>query len=153
TLGVGGHDGAVDVEDGLLEERGGLLRPDPQSRAIEGVHEVQDVALGEAAAEVPRRGGVGGAEGAQGIEVDLVVAPQFEVFDARATGQEIEGDVQDVVGFVVGQVSLEDVEAGVDVTDQSSALRHQEHGADAASGEALDAVGQFVVDVAGGDHG
>ena len=29
----------------------------------------------------------------------------------------------------------------------------QEHGADAAGGEALDALGQFVVDVAGGDHG
>ena len=29
----------------------------------------------------------------------------------------------------------------------------QEHGADAAGGEPLDAVGQFVVDVVGGDHG
>ena len=29
----------------------------------------------------------------------------------------------------------------------------QEHGADAAGGEALDAIGQFVVDVGGGHHG
>ena len=32
-------------------------------------------------------------------------------------------------------------------------LRQQEHGADAAGTEALDAIGQFVVDVGGGHHG
>ena len=32
-------------------------------------------------------------------------------------------------------------------------LRQQEHGADAAGGEALDAIGEFVVDVGGGHHG
>ena len=36
---------------------------------------------------------------------------------------------------------------------KSGALCQQEHGADAAGGEALDAIGQFVVDVAGGHHG
>ena len=32
-------------------------------------------------------------------------------------------------------------------------LGQQEHGADAAGSEALDAIGQFVVDVGGGHHG
>ena len=32
-------------------------------------------------------------------------------------------------------------------------LRQQHHGADAAGGEAVDALTEFVVDVAGGDHG
>ena len=32
-------------------------------------------------------------------------------------------------------------------------LRQQQHGADAAGGEALDAIGEFVVDVGGGHHG
>ena len=31
-------------------------------------------------------------------------------------------------------------------------LRQQVHGADAAGGEALDAIGEFVVDVVGGHH-
>ena len=69
-----------------------------------------DVGLGEAAAEVAGGGGVGDAFGAQGVEIDLVVAPQFEVLEPLAAGQEVEGDVQDVVGFVVGQVPLEEVE-------------------------------------------
>ena len=42
---------------------------------------VEDVGLGEAAAEVARGGGVGDPLGAQGIEIDLIVAPQFEVLD------------------------------------------------------------------------
>ena len=32
-------------------------------------------------------------------------------------------------------------------------LRQEEHGADAACGEALDAIGQLIVDVGGGHHG
>ena len=41
----------------------------------------------------------------------------------------------------------------IDVGDQPGAACDQEHGADAAGGEALDPIGQFVVDVGGGDHG
>ena len=64
-----------------VEERGGLLGPDPQPGLVDGVHQVEDVGLGEAAAEVARGGGVGDALGAQGVEIDLVVAPQFEVLE------------------------------------------------------------------------
>ena len=101
----------------------------------------------EAAAEVPFGGGVGDALGAQGIEIDLVVAPQFDVLEALAAGEDVEGDVQDVVGFVIGEMALEEMEVVVDVADQAGAASQQEHGADAAGDEALDALGQFVVDV------
>ena len=152
ALGVGADESAVDVEDGLVEERRGLLGPDPQSRLIDGVHQGDDVGLGEAAAEVSFRGGVGEALGTQGIEINLIVASQFDVFDSLSAGQDVEGDVQDMVGFVIGQMSLQDVEVVVDVADQADPPRQQVHGADSAGGEALDAIGEFVVDVAGGHH-
>jgi hypothetical protein len=60
--------------------------------------------LGEAAAEVPGSRGVGDPHGVQGVEIDLVVAPQLEVFDPFAAGQDVVGDVQDMVGFVIGQM-------------------------------------------------
>ena len=66
--------------------------------------------LGEAAAEVPGGGGVGDPLGAEGVEIDLVVAPQLEVFDPFAAGQDVEGDVQHMVGFVIGQMPLEQME-------------------------------------------
>ena len=56
-----------------------------------------DIGLGEAAAEIPGGGGVGDASGAEGVEIDLVVASQFEMLDAAAARQEVVGDVEDVV--------------------------------------------------------
>jgi hypothetical protein len=41
----------------------------------------------------------------------------------------------------------------VDVVDQASPARQQEHGTDATCSEALDAIGDLIVDVAGGHHG
>src|SRR5690242_12999757 len=45
----------------------------------------------------------------EGVEIDLVVAPDLEVLQALSTGQEVIGDVQDVVALVVGLVPLEEV--------------------------------------------
>jgi hypothetical protein len=76
-----------------------------------------------------------------------------DVFDPFATGEDVEGDVQDMVGFVIGEVTFEDVKLGVDVADQAGRACQEEHGTDAAGREALDSVGQLIVDVCGGDHG
>jgi hypothetical protein len=48
---------------------------------------------------------------------------------------------------------LEEVEIAVDVVDQAGPARQQEHGTDATRSEALDAIGNLVLDVAGGHHG
>ena len=95
-----GSERAIGVDEGFVEEVVGLLLPDPQSGLVEGLHEPLDVGLGEAAAEVPGGGGVGDASGAEGVEVDLVIASDFEVLDAAAAGQEVVGDVEDVVALV-----------------------------------------------------
>ena len=130
-----------------------MLRPDAEADAIEGVHEGLDVGLGGAAAGVALGGGIGDASGAQGVEVDLVVAEDFDVLEALSTGEDVERDVEDVVGFVVGEMALEEVEVVVDVADQADPVCQQGHGADAAGGEALGAAGRLIVDVGGGDHG
>ena len=153
ALPIAGHDAAIGLEDRLGEELGGLLGPDPQPRLVDRVHQGEDIGLGEAAAEVPGGGRVRDPFGPQGVEVDLVVAPQLEVLDAPAAGEEIQGDVEDVVGFVVGQVPLEEVEVAVDVLDELDLLGQEEEGADAAGTEPAAPTGVFVVDIAGGHHG
>src|SRR6202044_991078 len=107
----------------------------------------EDIGLVEAAAEVAGGGRVGDAIGPERIEVDLVVAAQLEMFHATAAGEEIQGDVQDMVGFVVGQMALEQVEIAVDILDELDPLSQQEEGPDAAGTEPADAIGIFVVDV------
>ncbi len=153
ALAVAGHDAAIGLQDRLREELGWLPGPDPQPRPIEGVHQGQDVGLAEAAAEVAGGGRVGDALGPEGVEVDLIVAAQLEMLDAAAAGEEIQGDVEDMVGFVVGEVALEQVEVAVDILDEFDPLGQQEEGADAAGAEPADAVGIFVVDVTRGHHG
>ena len=69
------------------------------------VHQGHDIDFTETAAEVAGRGRVGNSFGSQGIEVDLVVASQFEVLDSLAAGEDVEGNVQDVVGFVVRKMA------------------------------------------------
>ena len=78
--------------------------------------------LGEAAAEVPGGGRVGDPFGPERIEVDLVLAPPLDVFEASAACEEIEGDVQDVVGFVVRQMAFEQMEIAVDVLEEFDLL-------------------------------
>ena len=60
---AGGHEGAVDVDDGLVEELGRLLAPELEPGLIEGVLQDLDVLRGEATAEVAGGGGVGDAVG------------------------------------------------------------------------------------------
>jgi hypothetical protein len=91
--------------------------------------------------------------GAQGVEIDLVVASQFEMFDVGAPSEDVEGDVEDVVGLVIGEVAFEEVKVAVDVTDQAGPARDQEHGAETTGTEAVDAAGEFVVDVGSSHHG
>ena len=49
-------------------------------------------------------------------------------------------------------MAFEEMEVVVDVADQADPARQQEQGADAACGEALDTIREFVVDVVGGHH-
>src|SRR5271157_2187300 len=153
ALGVGADEGTVDVQDGFLEKLGWLLGPDSQPRLVDSVHQSHDVVLGEAAAEIPGCGGVGDTHGAQGIEINLVIAPQFEMLDFLAAGQDVVGDIQDMVGLVIGLMPFEEMEIAVDIADQPGPASQQVEGTDSASGETLDAVRQFVMDVGGGHHG
>ena len=57
----------------------------------------------ETAAEVARRGGVGNPPDTQRIQIGFVVAPQFQMLQARATGQQVVGNVQHVVRFLYGR--------------------------------------------------
>ena len=85
---AGGLDqGAVHVEEGLVEEGRGLAGPDLQARVVDDVEQRLNAVRGKAATEVAGRGGIGDAAGAQGVEEDLVVAAQFEVLQAGAVAQ------------------------------------------------------------------
>src|SRR5450432_1391640 len=58
-----------------------------------------------------------------------------------------------MIRLVEGQVNLEDVQALVDGVDQTKLAREEMDGADAAVADAVATVAEFVLNVAGGEHG
>ena len=153
ALGVGADEGTVDVDECLVKEVDRLLGPDALAGAVDGIHEIQDVNPPEPATEVARRGGIGDSFCIQGVEISLVVAEPFQMLELGAAGHDVQGDVHHMVGLVVGAMVLEQMQVVIDVGDQSGPACQQEHGTDAAWAQSLDPIAQFVVDVAGGDHG
>lgn len=103
--------------------------------------------------EVSSRGRIGNPHGAQGVKIDLVIASQLEMFKPVSARQDIEGDVQHMIRLMIRQMPLEQVETSVDVANQSRLSSDQEHGPDAAASQPLNPVGQFILNVAGGDYG
>ena len=135
AAGAGGDEGAVDVDDGLVEEVGRLLFPDLDPGLIEDVLEGLDVVGSEASAEVAGGGGVGDAVGAEGVEEDDVVASQLDVVEAGAVAQRVVGEVEDVITLVVREVILEQVETFVDGLGQPEFPHEELNGADATAGD------------------
>jgi hypothetical protein len=144
---------AVHVEDRLLEERGRLPGPDPDTNVVNHVEQRHDVGGREPPAEVARGGRVGNAAGAQGVEEDLVVAAEFDVLQAGALAQGVVGEVEHMIRLVKRQVDLEQAEAVVDGVDQADLPGQGVDDANAAVDESAAAVGDLVMNVAGGDRG
>ena len=77
----------VGVDDRFLEEGRRLLAPHLPPRGVEDLHQHVDRGEVEAPAEVARRGRVGNPPRAQGVQIRLVITPQFQVLQAGAAGQ------------------------------------------------------------------
>ena len=148
----GAHDAAVDVQDGLGEKVRGLLLPHLGADAIDQVHELLDIGFIETAQEVASGRGVGDALGVESIEVMLVVAEQFDVFQYFAVGEEVIGHVEHMIGLEVGKMFLEEMQFLVDGVRQPQSLDQQVQSADATAGQALRFVGEVIMDIAGFEH-
>jgi hypothetical protein len=81
---IGRDQRAVHVNASLCEEVVGLLGPDLPPRDIDGILQRREGLAIKAPAEVARRGGIRNALGAEESEVGLILAAEFEVFEASA---------------------------------------------------------------------
>src|SRR5262249_39794765 len=95
---------------------------------------------------------MGCAAGAEGVEVGLVVAEPFEVVERLAAGEEVVGEVEDVVGLEVGDVALEEADAGVEGVGELEALGEELEEAQAGTAEAPGPLGGVEGDVGGLEH-
>jgi hypothetical protein len=144
---------AIHVEEGLVEEIGGLLGPHAHADIVDRILQLAEGGLIKAAAEVAGGGRVGEALGPQGIQEDFILAAEFEILQAGAVAQGVVGEGQDMVGLMGGEVELEQVELVVDGVDKANLACQRVQSADATTADATGTVGDLVVDIAGGEHG
>ena len=132
ALAVGSDECAVHVDGGPVEERSVLLGPDLASGLVDGILESIHVVLSESSAEVVSGGGIGDAACPESIEEGFIVATQFDVLKAGAVAQCVVGDVEDVIGLVIGQMDFQELEPLVDGLWQAELVCEHVEGADAA---------------------
>jgi len=146
------HQRAVHVDRGAVEELRGLAGPDVQAGLVDRLQEAADVRLAEAAAEIAGRGRVGDALRAQGVEEDLVVATQFDVFQAGAVAQGVVGQVEHVIRLVVRTMDFQQMQPAVDALHKANLAGQLMHDADAAHADGPHLVRQLDPDAAGCEH-
>ena len=152
ALAGGDHQRSVHVDRGPVEELRGLPGPHVQPSVVDGCHQRADVSLGKAAAEVAGRGGVGNPLGAQRVEEDLVVAPQFDVFQPNAVAHRVVGQIQHVIRLVIGAVDFQHLDPAVDRLDQTGRVGQLVDQADAAVADGPRLVGQFHTNLRRREH-
>ena len=147
------HDRSVGVDDRLLEKRLRLAGPGVAPRLVDRLLQVIEILRTKTTAEVPGRGRIGNAPSAQGIEIGFILAPQLQVLQAATIAQRVVGDVQHVIGFVIGPVDLEQVQPSVDGLRQAERLCQLMHQTDPAIRRADGSLRHFILNVRRPEHG
>ncbi len=105
------HHRAIGLNHRLVKEGRRLFLPHTQPDRVERLHQSPDRHRIETTAKVTRRSRVRNPLDTERIQVDFVIPSQFQMIQARATGQQVVGNIQHVVGFTVRQVPFEDWDA------------------------------------------
>ena len=150
---VGLNDRGVRVDDRRLREEGGrLAAPHLQPGAVDRLLQGDDRGWVKAPAEVPGGRRVRQALDPQAIEEHLVAAARLDVLQALPPAQGVVGDVQDVIGLVVGLVQLEQVERAVDLLGQVELADQLGDHADPAVRGGLRARRELIGDIRPPEH-
>src|ERR1019366_10643666 len=78
-----GH-GAIHVNTGQFEELRRLPSPDALADLVEDADEGGDVRRSKTSTEIAGRGRIGNALGTQGVELEFVLAAQFQILQTGA---------------------------------------------------------------------
>ena len=112
---IDGLDGGIQVDGGHLPSRTRDLPPDLLPSAVDNGLEGGQMRFVEAAEEISGRGGIGDAAGTEQVLDGLAVLEVGDILDAPSADEEIVNVGEQVVGFVVGKMELEQRKGSVEV--------------------------------------
>ncbi len=102
------------VDRGPVEAVGRLLVPNLEPGFVKYVLQDLDVFSLETATEIASGGRVGNASGVESVEKDFVIVAKFEILKTGAFTEGVVGQVEYMIGLMVEQVNLEQMELLVD---------------------------------------
>ena len=97
----------VSFDDRHVEETVRLLLPNFDSRFIDGVHQPVNSGRCETSTEVTSGRRIRDSFGTQQVQVCFVISPQFDMLETGASREEIEGNVEHMIGLSIRQVDFE----------------------------------------------
>jgi hypothetical protein len=89
----------------------------------------------------------------QGIQIRFVIASQFQMLQTLTTSKQIEGDVEHVIGFAVGQMKPQDRAPPIDAVSDIELPDQLLHDSHAPSGNRLRPLGKFILNRPSRQHG
>jgi hypothetical protein len=146
-------DCAVGIDQSFFKELVRLLLPDFQPGLVDRVHQGLNVFFVEASTKVAGRRRIGNALNSQRIQKNFVVTPQFDVFQACAADEQVVGDVEHMIRFVIRQMTFQDMHPLINALSQARALHQQLHHSYTSGNDAARPAGELIVDGVSVEHG
>ncbi len=114
-----------------------MLFPDLLAHVVDGLKEQQRLKRGESSAEITGRRRSWNPLCVERVEIRFIGSPRFQMIETRPAGQQVVGDVENVIGLGVGRIDLEDVDSSVDRLAKSELLDHLGDRAESSAGHGL----------------
>ena len=153
ALAAGRGQHPVDIEvGGVCQQVLSASLPHLRSHRVDGLHQVDDIRGVETATEIPRRGRVGDQLRTHSVHVGGVMTTNLDVLQPRTATQRVVGQIQHMVGLVIGQVHLQQPQALIDLFGQAQLGHQPMHHPDAAIAHRVGMSADLVVYRCGGEH-
>ena len=108
------HHRAVAFDDGQVEEAVGLLLPDFQMRFIQSALQFLYVSFTEPSTKIAGRSGIRNPLSSQSIKIRFVISSQLKMFQTGASIEQVESNIEHMIGFRIRHAKLEDRTAAID---------------------------------------
>jgi len=114
---------------------------------------LQQLQRGEPSAEISGSRGIRNSLSAHRVKKRFVVAPVFEMIQTGATGKQIQGDVENMISFVVRHMQFKNGSRGVHMLSQVELFDQLHDDSNPAARDGLLIFGKFQLGCRRPEHG
>ena len=108
-------------------------------------HQREDIPVAEATTEITGGGGIRNAFRSECTQIGFILPSEFKMFQTCSASEQIESNVQHMIGFTVWQMHFEDRTYAIDVLGETELLHHLLNHSESTGTNGLDSVAQLIL--------